>query len=107
MRGTRRLTHTTLQVYSLCMRTNIELDDGLLDEAFRFSASRSKKALVHEALAVYVATKKDERRRLSYKERLQKVRAETERLRIRPEAHDIVRQDRDSRCYLHCAGFGA
>jgi Arc/MetJ family transcription regulator len=79
------------------MRTNIELDEGLLAEAFRFSASRSKKALVHEALAAYVAAKKEERRRLSYKERLHKVRSETERLGVRPESHDIVRQDRDTR----------
>ncbi len=84
-------------VYDLCMRTNIDLDDGLLAEAFRYSSKRSKKELVHEALAAYVAAKQEERRRLSYKERLQKVRAETERLRVRPEAHDIVRHDRDTR----------
>ena len=92
-----RLTLVMLQVYDLCMRTNIDLDDGLLAEAFRFSANRSKKELVHEALAAYVAAKQDERRRLSYKERLLKVRAETERLRVRPGAHDIVRHDRDTR----------
>ena len=32
------------------MRTTIELDDRLLAEAFRHSAAKSKKDLVHEAL---------------------------------------------------------
>jgi Arc/MetJ family transcription regulator len=32
------------------LRTNIVLDDELLKEAFRLSAARTKKDLVHEAL---------------------------------------------------------
>ena len=32
------------------MRTNIVLDDRLLAEAFRYSAAKTKKDLVHEAL---------------------------------------------------------
>ena len=40
------------------MRTNIDLDDKLLKEAFRFSRARTKKELVHEAIAEYVASRK-------------------------------------------------
>jgi Arc/MetJ family transcription regulator len=32
------------------MRTNIVLDDALVDQAFRVSEARTKKDLVHEAL---------------------------------------------------------
>ncbi|MGH9366335.1 MAG: type II toxin-antitoxin system VapB family antitoxin [Thermoanaerobaculia bacterium] len=32
------------------MRTNIVLDDALLEEAFRHSGAKTKKGLVHEAL---------------------------------------------------------
>lgn len=76
------------------MRTNIELDDALVAEAFKYTVTRSKKALVQEALSVYVAIKREERRRLSYRERLQQVRARTDRLRGTRNAHEIVRQDR-------------
>lgn len=40
------------------MRTNIDLDDKLLKEAFRYSRARTKKELVHEAIAEYVASRK-------------------------------------------------
>ena len=40
------------------MRTNIELDDRLVKEAFRHSASKTKKDLVHEALHEFVRQKK-------------------------------------------------
>ena len=40
------------------MRTNIVLDDQLMDEAARLSGIRTKKALVHAALQVFIATKK-------------------------------------------------
>jgi len=40
------------------MRTNIVLDDDLVAEAARLSGIRTKKALVHEALRVFIATKK-------------------------------------------------
>jgi Arc/MetJ family transcription regulator len=36
------------------MRTNIVLDDTLVEKAFRYSASKTKKALVHEALSEFV-----------------------------------------------------
>ena len=40
------------------MRTNIVLDDDLMREAARLSGIRTKKDLVHEALRVFIATKK-------------------------------------------------
>ena len=40
------------------MRTNIVLDDDLVEEAARLSGIRTKKDLVHEALRVFIVTKK-------------------------------------------------
>lgn len=77
------------------MRTNIELDDDLLAEASRFAGTRQKRALVREALAVYVATKKEELRRATYRERLQAVRAEARKLKVQSDAHELVRRDRE------------
>jgi len=79
------------------MRTNIELDDELLAEAAQYTATRSKKGLVQEALSLYVATKREERRRMTYRERLQRVRAKTGGLRAHSDAHELVRRDRDTR----------
>lgn len=40
------------------MRTNIVIDDELLEEAFALSASRTKKDLIHEALREFVIIRK-------------------------------------------------
>ncbi len=41
------------------MRTNIVLDDGLVDEAFRYAENiHTKKALIEAALREYVRTRK-------------------------------------------------
>ena len=40
------------------MRTNIVIDDELLNEAFSVSNARTKKDLIHEALKEYVRLKK-------------------------------------------------
>ncbi len=37
------------------MRTNIDLDDKLIEEAFKYSQSNTKKDLVAEALSEYIA----------------------------------------------------
>jgi Arc/MetJ family transcription regulator len=79
------------------MRTNIELDDDLLAEAAGFASVRGKRAVVREALTLYVATKREERRRITYRERLQRVRAKVASLRIQAEAHELVRRDRERR----------
>ena len=36
------------------MRTNIVIDDELIEEAFKFSERKTKKELIHEALEEYV-----------------------------------------------------
>jgi Arc/MetJ family transcription regulator len=40
------------------MRTNIVLDDQLLEEALSLSEHRTKKDLIHEALRVFIRLKK-------------------------------------------------
>ena len=79
------------------MRTNIELDDDLLAQAAKYSTARSKRRLVHEALAMFVAVKEEERRRATYKERLQKIRGQLSGVRLGVDSRDLVRSDRDSR----------
>lgn len=79
------------------MRTNIELNDDLIAEALKYSQAKSKRAMVEEALRVYVAIKAEERRRLTYKERLDRLRSRTRGLRLNSDTRAILRQDRDSR----------
>ncbi|RLD92542.1 MAG: type II toxin-antitoxin system VapB family antitoxin [Aquificota bacterium] len=40
------------------MRTNIVIDDDLLNEAFSLSEAKTKKELIHEALKLYIRIKK-------------------------------------------------
>jgi len=40
------------------MRTNIVIDDELLDEAFSVSNAKTKKDLIHEALKEFIRLKK-------------------------------------------------
>jgi Arc/MetJ family transcription regulator len=39
------------------MRTNVDIDEALLDEARRLSRLKTKKAVIHEALQVFVRQK--------------------------------------------------
>ena len=79
------------------MRTNIDLDDDLLKRAAQYSTAPSKRALVHEALAVYVVTKDAERKRASYNARLGKLRTQLANVRVRTPAREIVHADRERR----------
>jgi len=79
------------------MRTNIDLDDQLLAEAAKYSTARSKRRLIHEALATFVAVKAEERRRATYRERLEQVRGRVAALRLRSDSRELIRTDRDSR----------
>jgi len=56
------------------MRTNIVLDDDQIAEAMKYSSGRSKRAVVSEALATYVAVKARERRLADYRDRLAGIR---------------------------------
>jgi Arc/MetJ family transcription regulator len=40
------------------MRTNIDINDELLEEAFSVSQARSKKDLIHDALREYIRLRK-------------------------------------------------
>ncbi|MFZ0449813.1 MAG: type II toxin-antitoxin system VapB family antitoxin [Desulfatiglandaceae bacterium] len=40
------------------MRTNIVIDDDLLNQAFSLSSARTKKDLIHEALRLFVTIQK-------------------------------------------------
>jgi Arc/MetJ family transcription regulator len=79
------------------MRTNIELDDELLAEAAKYSSARSKRRLIQEALATFVAVKAEERRRATYRERLEHLRARVRGVRLGVDTRDLIRTDRDSR----------
>lgn len=79
------------------MRTNIDLDDDLLAEAAKYSPARSKRRLIHEALTTFVAVKAEERRRSTYRERLERVRTRVSGQRLRSDSRDIIRADRDTR----------
>ncbi len=79
------------------MRTNIVLDDELLKEAFRYYRTKSKTALVKEALRTYVRVKAEERRRENYKERLRELQQRLSQVRTRQAAADIIREDREGR----------
>lgn len=79
------------------MRTNIVLDDELLKEAFRYYRTKSKTALVKEALRTYVRVKAEERRRENYKERLRELQQRLSHVRTRQTAADIIREDREGR----------
>ena len=46
------------------MRTNIDIDDALISEAFKYSGARTKKELIHQALKEFV----ENRRRLNLME---------------------------------------
>ena len=81
----------------MCMRTNIILNDELLEEAMKYSQARSKRGVVEEALATYVAMKDKERQRVTYGERLKQLQAKTQSVRLRSDSRDIVRQDRATR----------
>ena len=40
------------------MRTNINLDDQLVEDAFKLSRARTKKELIHEALEEFVQNRR-------------------------------------------------
>ena len=81
----------------MCMRTNIVLNDALIEEALQYSKAHTKRGVVEEALATYVAVKNEERRRSMYRDRLRQLREKTHDLRIRSDSRTIVRQDRAKR----------
>lgn len=81
----------------MCMRTNIELNDDLIEEARKYSSARSKRALVEEALTTFIAVKAEEIRMRTYRQRLESLRGKMKQVNPRIDSRDILRRDRDSR----------
>ena len=79
----------------MCMRTNIVLNDDLVREAMQYSRARTRRALVEEALATYVAVKAEERRRATYVERLRGLETRLGDVRLREGPADLLRADRE------------
>ena len=79
----------------MCMRTNLVLDDDLLREATLYARVKTKRAVVQEAMEVYVATRREARKRETYRERLAGVRAQAAKTPVRTSAHTMVRADRE------------
>jgi Arc/MetJ family transcription regulator len=77
------------------MRTNIVLNDDLMQEAMHFTSAKSKRALIEEALRTFVEVKAAERQRETYQERLQRLDAKLRNLRLRQSPAEILRADRD------------
>jgi Arc/MetJ family transcription regulator len=81
----------------MCMRTNIVLNDDLVREAMRYSAARTKRALIEDALRTLVRVRAEERRRQSYRDRLSDLERRLRGLTIRESSLDLLRQDREGR----------
>jgi len=79
----------------MCMRTNIVLNDELLAEAMRYSGGRSKRAVVDEALRLYVEMKAAAQRRQEYLERYRSLERKLRKLRLRQSPAELLRTDRD------------
>lgn len=76
------------------MRTNIDLDDDLVEEAMRYSSARTKRALVEEALRTFVDVRTAALRRSNYKDRLASIRGRTSAVRLKKSVTEILREDR-------------
>lgn len=79
------------------MRTNVVLNDDLLQEAMAFTRARTKKGVIEEALQAFVEMKHAEQKRQSYEERLRLLDARLGGRRLRTSALDILRADRERR----------
>jgi Arc/MetJ family transcription regulator len=77
------------------MRTNVLLNEELIEEAMKYSSARSKSALIEEALRVFVQSRAAERRRASYELRLLQLRRRLATAAPRESSVDVVRRDRE------------
>jgi Arc/MetJ family transcription regulator len=79
------------------MRTNIILNDELVDEAMRYAKSKTRSGLVEEALRTFVEVRSAEERRRTYRERLRALEDRLHAVRLRQTPRDLLRADRDRR----------
>ena len=77
------------------MRTNVHLDEELLQAAMRLAGAKTKRAMLDQALRFFVERKNADRDLESYRERLKRLQAKTAGLRFDDSATDLVRQDRE------------
>lgn len=71
------------------------LDDALIADAMKYSAARSKRAVVHEALVTYVAVKAEQQRVAGYRDRLAGVRRRLADAAPKTPVLKILRADRE------------
>ena len=76
------------------MRTNIELNDQLVEEARRYSSARTKRALIEEALRTFIEVESERRRSASYAARVREVQGRLSGLALRESPSQVLRQDR-------------
>lgn len=80
---------------TLCMRTNLHLNEELLREALELSGARSKKAVIEQALKVFIDSKSTENRRESYRRRVASIEEKTRHLRFPESVVALIRRDRE------------
>ena len=77
------------------MRMNIVLDDDLMAEAMKHSGSRSKSAVVSDALATYVQVKANRQHLPTYQDRLTAVRQRATDVPLLTSSMKVLRSDRN------------
>ena len=77
------------------MRTNVVLNDDLIQEAQRYSNAKSKSALIDEALRTLIEVRARQRATESYSSRLRQVQQKLQRKRFRESSVEILKRDRD------------
>jgi len=78
-----------------CMRTNLVVNDELMDEAMRIHGGRSKREVVEAALRTFVEVRTAEHRRQSYRDRARQVAERLQGVRLRARPSEVLRADRD------------
>jgi Arc/MetJ family transcription regulator len=79
------------------MRTNIVLNDELVEEAMKYTSTRTRRGLVEEALRTFVEVKSAELRRHTYSDRVRSLQQRLVSVTLRDSSVDLVRKDRHSR----------
>jgi Arc/MetJ family transcription regulator len=79
------------------MRTNIDLNDELMEEARQFSSARTKRGIIEEALRLFVELKSVERKRKDYARRSEEIRQMTRNIKLGKSSADIIREERNRR----------
>lgn len=79
------------------MRTNVVLNDDLVREAMQYTSVRTKRALIEQALQVFVDVKAAEKRCRTYGERLRALQDRLAEVTLRSSSVDLLREDRQRR----------